>query len=133
MQGKIPKEIAENNWDGSEKDRVLDELIGWDFNWSYTKGANHGLMPHFEEKVLEILPDGTKRIQNGVGVIEKVKPGLTSIPSEDDYLLKDREAFETLYKPKMQFSPERVDVEYFKTFNETRDTSRPIGLNLGSV
>lgn len=132
-QGKIPKELAESNWDGNEKDRMLDKLIGWDFNWSYTRGANNGLYPRFEEKEIEILPDGSKRVLNSVGVIERIKPGITSIPSEDDYTLKDREAFETLYKPKMQYFPERVDFEYFKNFNETRDKSRPIGLNLGSV
>ncbi|MBQ6118829.1 MAG: hypothetical protein IJK98_06320 [Clostridia bacterium] len=132
-QGKIPRELAENNWDGSEKDRELDRLIGWDFNWSRTAGANNGLMPGFENKVLEVLPDGSRRVQSWTGVIERVKPGVTSIPSEDDYLLKDREAFETLYRPKMQFSPERVDLEYFRRFNETRDWDRPIGLHLGSV
>lgn len=132
-QGKIPRELAEGNGDGSEKDRILDSLIGWDFNWSYTRGANNGLYPRFSEKVLEILPDGTKRVLSGVGVIERIKPGITSIPSEDDYLLKDREAFETLYRPKMQYSPDRVDSEYFRNFNETRDKDRPIGLNLGSV
>lgn len=133
QQGKIPAELAENNWDGNEKDRILDGLIGWDFNWSCTRGANSGLYPRFEEKVLEILPDGSKRVLNGSGVIERIKPGITSIPAEDDYTLKDREAFETLYKPKMQYSPERVDFEYFRSFNETRDNDRPIGLNLGSV
>lgn len=132
-QGKISKELAENNWDGNEKDKILDKLIGWDFNWSCTAGANNGLYPRFEEKELEVLPDGSRRVLNSVGVIERIKPGITSIPSEDDYILKDREAFETLYKPKMQYSPERVNFEYFKTFNETRDQSRPIGLNLGSV
>lgn len=132
-QGKIPKELAENNWDGNAKDKILDELIGWDFNWSCTRGANSGLYPRFEEKELEVLPDGSRRVLNSVGVIERIKPGITSIPSEDDYTLKDREAFETLYKPKMQYSPERVDFEYFRNFNETRDKERPIGLNLGSV
>lgn len=91
-QGKIPKELANGNWDGNEKDRILDELIGWDFNWSCTRGANNGLYPRFEEKVLEVLPDGTKRVLNSVGVIERIKPGITSIPSEDDYTLKDKAA-----------------------------------------
>lgn len=132
-QGKIPKELAQGNWDGNEKDRILDKLIGWDFNWSCTRGANNGLYPRFEEKEIEVLPDGSRRVLNSVGVIERIKPGITSIPSEDDYTLKDREAFETLYKPKIQYSPERVDFEYFRNFNETRDKERPIGLNLGSV
>ncbi len=132
-QGKIPKELAEGNHDGSAKDRELDKLIGWDFNWSSCVGSRNGLMPGFEPKVLETLPDGSQRVMNSVGLIEKVKPGITSIPSEDDYTLKDRKAFEELYKPKMQFSPERVNIEYFKKFNETRDPDKPIGLHLGSV
>ena len=100
-QGKIPRELSEGNWDGNEKDIALDKIIGWDFNWSKTVGANNGLMPGFENKVLEILPDGSRRVQSWTGVIQRVKPGVTSIPSEDDYILKDREAFETLYRPKM--------------------------------
>ncbi len=132
-QGKIPRELAEGNYDNSQKDKELDKLIGWDFNWNSCVGTNNGLWPHFETKVLEVLPDGSHRVQNHVGLIEKVKPGISSIPSEDDYLLKDREAFETLYRPKMQFFPERVPTEYFKNFNETRDMETPIALHLGSV
>ncbi len=132
-QGKIPAELATKKGDGNENDRKLDELIGWDFNWYTVKGSSNGLRPAFERKVLEVLPDGTQRVQTGKGLIEKIKPGVNSIPSEDDYLLKDREAFETLYKPKMQYSPERVNLEYYKNFNETRDPDRPIGLCLGSV
>jgi uroporphyrinogen decarboxylase len=33
----------------------------------------------------------------------------------------------------MEFFPERVDLEYFRNFNETRDMENPIGLHLGSV
>ncbi len=131
--GKIPKEIREGLWDGNEKDEMLDRLIGWDFNWLCAYGANNRLMPSFEYKVLETLPDGSIRTQNCDGLIEKIKPGRTSIPSEDDYLLKDREAFETLYKPKMLYSPERVDFNFFKNFNEIRRKDRPIGLHLGSI
>ncbi len=132
-QGKIPAHLADGNYDGSAKDRELDKRIGWDFNWSCTAGAHMGLKPSFEHKEIEVLPDGSRRVQNGDGLIERIKPGATSIPSEDDYLLKDRESFETLYRPKMQFSPDRVNTEYFSSFNETRDQSRPIGLNLGSI
>jgi len=132
-QGKIPKELSIGNGDGSPKDRELDKLIGWDFNWYSCVGARNGLMPGFEPKVLETLPDGSQRVMNSQGLIEKIKPGITSIPSEDDYTLKDRAAFEELYKPKMQFDPSRVNLEFFKNFNENRDPDKPIGLHLGSV
>ncbi len=132
-QGKIPKEICDGHRDANEKDEMLDKLIGWDFNWNNKIGTANGLWPNFGYKVLEELPDGTKRVQDPNGLIERIKPGKTSIPSEDDYLLKDREAFETLYRPKMQYFPERVDTEYYKKFNETRRMDKPIGLDLGSV
>ena len=128
-QGKIPKAFAGGICDGGEMDKELDKLIGW----NNTKGANNGLYPCFDSKELEVLPDGSKRVLNCVGVIERIKPGITSIPSEDDYTLKDRTAFEELYKPKMQFVKERINYEYFSSFNENRDYDRPVGLHLGSV
>lgn len=132
-QGKIPMELARKWGDGNAADRELDRIIGWECNWYTTVSARSNLFPAFEKKVLEVLPDGSQRIQTGYGVIERVKPGINSIPSEDDYLLKDREAFETLFKPKMQFTPERINQEFLKTFNETRDPDLPIGLHLGSI
>ncbi|MBP5781827.1 MAG: hypothetical protein J6X34_11425, partial [Clostridia bacterium] len=84
-QGKIPKDLAVGNYDGSEKERELDRLIGWDFNWYRTAGSNNHLLPPFESKTLETLPDGSVRVQNGDGNIERIKPGVTSIPSEDDF------------------------------------------------
>ncbi len=134
-QGKIPKDLAVGNYDGSQKDMELDKLIGWDFNWSHSFGCNNGLYPGFEHKVLEVLPDGTRREQNSVGLIERIHPGIVSIPQEDDYLLKDREAFETLYRHRMQFAPERVDTEFFKHFNENvyDKTDVPLGISMGSV
>ena len=132
-QGKIPMDLARAWGDSNAADRELDRLIGWDFNWQHLVGAHMGLRPGFEHKVLETLPDGTLRVRNSAGLIERVRPGVTSIPAEDDYLLRDREAFETLYREKMRYDPARVNLDYFKTFNETRDHDVPIGLNLGSV
>lgn len=132
-QGKIPEELSKGNYDGSDKEVALDKIIGWDCNWSRTVGCNNGLFPCFEYKVLEVLPDGSRRVQNSLGVIERVKPGTVSIPSEDDYLLKDREAFETLYRPKMQYSDERVNFEYFRTFNDNRSDDVVVGVAAGSV
>ena len=132
-QGKISMDLAMAIGDGNDADRELDKIIGWDFNWYSCRSAKRGLMPNFGYKVLETLPDGTQRVQNSSGLIEKIKPGNQSIPSEDDYLLKDRKAFEELYLPKMQFTPERIDLEFWKSFNDTRPQDVPVGLHLGSV
>ena len=132
-QGKISRDLAARVRDGNDADRELNEIIGWDFNWSTTRGCKNGLFPAFEHKVLEEFPDGTRRVQTAKGVIERIKPGIVSIPSEDDYLLKDREAFETLFLPKMQYTPERIDFKYYETFNETRPQDVPVGISVGSV
>lgn len=131
-QGHIPMDLARAYGDSNQADRELDKIIGWDFNWQHVVSGNTGLSPCFPHKVLEELPNGFQRVQNGLGLIERIRPGVNSIPAEDDYLLKDREAFETLYREKMQFTPDRIPYDFFKNFNnEERDC--PIGLHLGSV
>ena len=41
-QGKISRELAVGNHDGSEKEKELDKIIGWDFNWNHVVGTNNG-------------------------------------------------------------------------------------------
>lgn len=134
-QGYITKEMATGALeDGSAAQHALDKLIGWDCNWYTTISPHNGLFPPFAHRVLEVLPDGSQRVLTGNGVIERIKPGIVSIPSEDDYLLKDREAFETLYKPKMEFSPSRIDTDgIINAFQEKHNADIPVGLHLGSV
>ena len=132
-QGKIKKEIAHELRDGNEVDRELNRIIGWDFDWATLDVPNQKLFPAFKAEVLEELPDGSKRVLNPEGLIERIKPGRTSIPSEDDYLLKDRKAFEELFLPKMQFTLDRLDLDYYKKLNETKPQDVPFGLNVGSV
>ena len=133
--GYISRDLADGAiGDGSAAQRELDKILGWDCNWHNCIGSNNGLFPRFEQKVLEVLPDGSQRVVTPCGVIEKIKPGVVSIPSEDDYLLKDREAFEELFKPKMQFSAERVNAEHIKrVFEEKHAEDIPVGIHLGSV
>lgn len=134
-QGHISHELALSaRGDGSVGQRELDRIIGWDCNWCNTVSADSGLYPKFERKVLEVLPDGSHRVVTGNGVIERIKLGIVSIPSEDDYLLKDRDAFETVFKPRMQYSEDRVNVDRIvKKFNEKYEQDVPVGLHLGSV
>lgn len=131
-QGHISMDLAKSWYDGSPADHELNRLLGWDFNWYTTVCPNNGLNPPFEYKILETLPDGFKRVQNPEGLIERIREGAGSIPAEDDYQLKDRAAFEELYKPKMQFSEDRIPTEFFEKFNENRGDD-PVGLHMGSV
>ena len=133
QQGHISQELAKSWGDGNDADKELNKILGWDFNWFRVRSGHYGLLPAFEYKVLEVLPDGFKRIQNFDGLIERVRDGAGSIPAEDDYQLKDRAAFEKLYKPKMQFSADRIPKEYFEKYFEAEKADEPMGLHLGSV
>ena len=62
-QGHISEALAKGACsDGSEAQRELDKIIGWDCNWHNTVGTNNILFPRFEYKVLEELPDGAQRV-----------------------------------------------------------------------
>ena len=127
-KGIISHDIARGWGDGNECDRELDKILGWDCNWSHTFRYSPKLFPAFNKKVIETLPDGTQRVQNSNGIIEKIVPGVTSIPSEDDYLLKTRKDFEELFLPKMQFSLDRIDFDKLKEFNKNRDPELMYGI-----
>ncbi len=135
-QGKISRELANTAMvDGSVAQQELDKILGFESNWNNNVGCIEGLYPPFEEKVLEVLPDGSRRVATSYGTIERIKPGIVSIPSEDDYLLKDRESFEELFRHRMQYSDERINAaaaaEKFKLLSEGGE--RPVGLYLGRV
>lgn len=134
-QGHISMEMAKGAvHDGSPVQAELDRIIGWDCTWHNCVYPKLGLYPAFKRKVIETLPDGSQRVLTGKGVIEKFKPGIVSIPSEDDYLLKDRKAFEELFLPKMQYSEDRAKSEdLIRQYNGKLEYDAPIGLRVGSV
>ncbi|MCX7705161.1 MAG: hypothetical protein N2115_02740 [bacterium] len=117
QKGYIPKDLAENWADGNDNDFAISKIIGFDFNWYNVFKPMLGLCPAFESKVVEELPDGTKKILNAEGVITLHKPGAGSIPADIDHLLKDRKSWKELYLPKLQWFPDRV----FKAKVVTRD------------
>ncbi len=132
-QGHISRKLALAVQDSNEADQELDKILGWDFNWRNLKGGNVDLFPKFEHKVLEELPNGFIRYQNPDGLIERTRKGAGSIPSEDDYQLKDMDSFLTLYKDKMMFSPERMVEKANKNLTISEPRNSPIGLEMGSV
>lgn len=137
-QGHIPVELSKGWDDNNEIDRALDKIIGWDFEWRNVTRPYHcndSIYPEFPVKVIEEFPDGSRIIQNKSGSLQKVRDGVTSIPQDIGTQLKDRESFETIYRPRMQFDPGRIDYEYFRNYNrDVYDKSDvPQGLALGSV
>ncbi len=132
-QGHISSAIANSLADSNDADKELDKILGWDFNWCNLKGGNVKLAPPFEHKVLEELSDGFIRVQNSEGLIERTRKGAGSIPSEDDYQLKDKESFEALYKPKMQFSQERIINAGVNRMQKDESHDAPIAIEMGSI
>ncbi|MCL1857183.1 MAG: hypothetical protein FWF84_06060, partial [Kiritimatiellaeota bacterium] len=102
-QGHISKEAAEEYGHGNAVDIELNGKLGWDCGWFQTESGGHlFLYPGFEYKELSRDAEGFVTYLSESGTIEKKRDGADSIPAEVDYLLKDRKAYEELFKPKLQ-------------------------------
>lgn len=133
--------ISKEDWqgyrtegDGGPADRRVMDKLGFDFNWNNCPGGRNRLYPGFKAETLEVKPNGDKIIRDGNGLLVRVNDNITSIPAHVGTTLTDREAWEELYLPKLQYTDERVDTAYFeklKQEDETRDL--PMGLHLGSL
>jgi len=103
-------------------------------NWNNCPGGKNFLFPAFEREVLEECADGSKIIRDASGLLVRVNDSIVSIPAEIGTSLKDREAWESLYLPKLQYSDERVNDERFKKLAaEDAQRELPMGLHLGSL
>lgn len=136
-EGYISREDAEGyraDADNGLADQRVMAKLGFDFNWCSTVGGNSFLMPHFREETLETKPDGSRIIRNKEGLIEKVNDRIVSIPAMIGTSLTGREAWDTLYMPKLRFDAARVDAGLFQTLaKESRRREYPLGLQVGSL
>lgn len=107
-QGHLTSEEAEGWKDGNPIDVAIGGRLGFDFNWCSAFAPRLFLYPEFEEKVLEERPDGFLKVQDSLGAIVLKKPGVTSIPTEVDHLLKTRDDWERLYRPRLRYCEERI-------------------------
>lgn len=133
QEGHITDEEAIDVWDNSPNEGIISRRLGFDYNWNTLFSGNYGLYPTFEEKVLEVLPNGQVKKVDSWGVIILEKPGVVSIPSEVGHLLEDRESWETHYKPKLQMSYDRISKEYLSNFTSLKDRNIPTGIHCGSL
>jgi len=132
-EGHLTADEATRIWDNSPNEQRLGERLGFDYNWTSTVGGTTGLLPPFEEKVLEVLPDGYRKVRTGNGVILLDKPGTTSIPPEIDHVLKDRDSWEKEFLPRLQWAEERVDRAAFAALADDTGRERPLGFMCGSL
>lgn len=121
-EGHITAEEAERNSDALPSTDIIASKLGFDSSFVYSFGANPGLNPVFERKIIEEMPDGTQKIMDSHGAIILQSPDAGSIPAEVDHTLKDRASWEEHFLPRLQFSEERVSKEYLqKVKGETGD------------
>jgi hypothetical protein len=107
-EGHITAEQAESWTDGNPTDADIAAELGFDLNWNNCFSPHTRLWPPIESRVLEVLPDGSRKVLDGNGVVILQKEGATGIPTEIDHLLKGRAAWEELYQPRLQYSESRV-------------------------
>ena len=136
-EGYIRPEDAEGyhrEGDGGAADRRIMDALGFDFNWNCCPGASTGLNPMFKTEVLEECADGSKIIRNPEGLIVRVNDSIVSIPAEIGTSLTDREAWEKLYLPRLQYREDRINHAMFERL-KAEDAARdlPMGLHLGSL
>jgi len=82
--------------------------MGFDYEWNPSYFPGTGLDPAFTAEVVEVLPDGARKVRNGDGVIVLEKDDAGSIPAEIDHLLKTRDDWETHYLPRLHFTATRI-------------------------
>jgi uroporphyrinogen decarboxylase len=115
---------------------LVARKLGFDFDWNTTAQPIHGmnaLFPPLSQEVIEVMPDGSYKVLDGYGVLILQKPGITCISSEFEHLLKDRKSWEEHFKPRMQFSKERINHKQLDELKDDRSRTQPIGLFCGSL
>ncbi len=132
-EGHLSLEDAQAWADGNAADLKISQMLGFDFNWAATVGADLGLHPPIERQVLGELPDGGYKVLDENGAIIVQKPGVVSIPTELDHLLKDRASWEAHYKPRLQWHPDRLDGTLLRQVPEPAARERAVGLWCGSL
>jgi len=133
QEGRLDAADVEDYADGSPSERSIERKLGFDFNWYTTWAPKHTRAPLFEETVLEELPGGYQKVQDENGAIVIKKPGIRCIPSEVDHLFKGRREWETLYRPKLLWSADRVDRASIPAEAFDPGRTRPFGLMCGSL
>ena len=93
---------------GEEGCLSINQKLGFDFDWFSTFFYHSSLHPDFDRKVIEEMPDGSKKVLNKYGVVELEKPGAGSIPMEIEHTLTDRASWEEHYLPRLQFAEKHI-------------------------
>jgi uroporphyrinogen decarboxylase len=133
-EGHITQEEAKGWYDGSPADKAISKKLGFDYNYYRCYHVNTDIIPGFESKVVEELPDGSRKVLDGHGVVFIQKDDAGSIPMEVDHLLKSRKEWEEHFLPRLGFSMDRVGMdEAAIAYLEDPNRDEAIGLHCGSL
>lgn len=133
-EGHITRDEAAQWHDGGPADQSISEKLGFDCNYYRALHTVTDITPSIESRVLEELPDGSRKVVNSHGVVVLQRDGAGSIPAEVDHLLKGRKEWEEVFLPRLQFSPERAQVsEGQKAWIEDPNRGEWFGLHCGSL
>jgi hypothetical protein len=133
-QGHITPEEAAAWGDGNEADAAVSAKLGFDCNYYRCHHVNLDIVPGIPTEVVEELPDGSRKVTNGHGVVVLQRPGATSIPAEIDHLLKSRRQWEEVFLPRLQFDESRAGItEEVVARVEDPNRTEWLGLHVGSL
>ncbi|MEW6752409.1 MAG: hypothetical protein AB1505_15705 [Candidatus Latescibacterota bacterium] len=107
-EGHIDLEELGPIGDASPGEEELSRRLGFDGNYHRVFGPNTGLDPGFESRVLEVTPEGFRKVLTGSGAIVLESDDNQSISPHVDHILKGRGEWEAEYLPRLRFSAERV-------------------------
>jgi len=132
-----PEEIA-GYTAGSAMEGMISRKLGFDDTFLHflidKSSPLWQLYPPFEERILDIMPNGHQKKLTEYGVIEIHSPGSQSIHATEGSLLKDRKSWEERYKPRLIFSEDRFDQDALRRYEETdKERDYPLGLFCGSL
>jgi len=126
-EGHITEEELLNYGDGNTYDMQIAQRQGFDFPvWNNAFGGTTGLFPAFKEEVVEVLPDGTRKRRNVEGAIVLEKDDAYSIPPEVGHTLVDRASFEKHFRPRLQYSEDRIDLRHLDEYLKVKDPEYPV-------
>ena len=131
-EGRIPCAAKRKELGRGSGERMVAEKLGFDIGWGEGSYPSNGLDPKFQRKILRTFPDGSRHVRQADGVTVMDHPGVLSIPSEVDHLLKDRASWEEHYLPRLQWFPERIKEENLAVFQQ-EDRAELQGLHSGSI
>ncbi|MDR1797923.1 MAG: uroporphyrinogen decarboxylase family protein [Clostridiales Family XIII bacterium] len=131
--------VKGNMADGNAYELAIAKKLGFDDNALVYTGQRGNwydvpLFPAFEEKILERFEDGSYKKIDLDGVLVKGREGASAIPAEFGHTLTDRASWEKEYLPRLQWTPDRLDMEEISQLVAGNDTrTRHLAVYAGSL